>query len=274
MYDCSYQQALLAHKFTGKERDSESGLDNFGARYDSSSMGRFMSPDPPILVGLPVDSRDPQSWNAYSYVRNNPLNLIDPDGTVFCRAANDTEKGQGVSQVCDVTDAQYVNSSKADQAAYDKAGYTHFDCSCDSGADKDAWQHPNGNAGRDYVGYAVVFAASLAIVKHVTSYFLNGAEEEEEESVVIGKVNSDGTLRDTTLNPGERQLELPNQGNPQANWAQNSSKLREAMRDGNPIRDGSANVPGSESGFLRAERNLLRDHGWELKGDTWYPPNK
>ncbi len=34
-----------AYKFTGKERDSESGLDNFGARYDSSSMGRFMSPD-------------------------------------------------------------------------------------------------------------------------------------------------------------------------------------------------------------------------------------
>jgi RHS repeat-associated protein len=31
--------------FTGKERDSESGLDNFGARYDSSSLGRFMSPD-------------------------------------------------------------------------------------------------------------------------------------------------------------------------------------------------------------------------------------
>lgn len=46
MYDCSVHHALLTYKFTGKERDSESGLDNFGARYDSSSMGRFMSPDP------------------------------------------------------------------------------------------------------------------------------------------------------------------------------------------------------------------------------------
>ncbi|MHB8753517.1 MAG: RHS repeat-associated core domain-containing protein [Candidatus Acidiferrales bacterium] len=36
------------HKFTGKERDSESGLDNFGARYHSSQLGRFMSPDPQI----------------------------------------------------------------------------------------------------------------------------------------------------------------------------------------------------------------------------------
>jgi RHS repeat-associated protein len=32
-------------RYTGKERDSESGLDNFGARYMGSSMGRFMSPD-------------------------------------------------------------------------------------------------------------------------------------------------------------------------------------------------------------------------------------
>ena len=32
-------------RYTGKERDTESGLDNFGARYDSSSLGRFMTPD-------------------------------------------------------------------------------------------------------------------------------------------------------------------------------------------------------------------------------------
>ncbi len=38
--------ALFTQKFTGKERDSESGLDNFGARYDSSQYGRFMTPDP------------------------------------------------------------------------------------------------------------------------------------------------------------------------------------------------------------------------------------
>ena len=54
-------------KFTGKERDSESGLDNFGARYNSSQIGRFMSPDP--VAG---DRANPQSLNAYSYVWNNP----------------------------------------------------------------------------------------------------------------------------------------------------------------------------------------------------------
>jgi RHS repeat-associated protein len=63
--------------FTGKERDSESGLDNFGARYDSSSMGRFMSPDD---TEAEDHAGDPQGLNLYSYVRGNPTNATDPDG--------------------------------------------------------------------------------------------------------------------------------------------------------------------------------------------------
>jgi RHS repeat-associated protein len=68
--------------FTGKERDPESGLDYFGARYYGSSMGRWMSPDwsakeEPVPYGkLP----DPQTLNLYSYVQNNPLSRFDDDG--------------------------------------------------------------------------------------------------------------------------------------------------------------------------------------------------
>ena len=43
--------------------------------------------------------------------------------------------GKVDTQVCDVADIDYVNSSKDQRAAYDKAGYKHYDCSCDSGAD-------------------------------------------------------------------------------------------------------------------------------------------
>jgi RHS repeat-associated protein len=71
------QPTVNHYKFTGKERDSESGLDNFGARYDSSQYGRFMTPDPLLNSGHPWD---PQTWNRYSYVRNNPLSNIDPTG--------------------------------------------------------------------------------------------------------------------------------------------------------------------------------------------------
>jgi RHS repeat-associated protein len=53
-----------ADKFTGNERDTESNLDYFGARYDASSMGRFMSPDPSSALVLRVIGR--QRWNGYS----------------------------------------------------------------------------------------------------------------------------------------------------------------------------------------------------------------
>jgi RHS repeat-associated protein len=63
--------------FTGKQRDSETNLDYFGARYNASSMGRFMTPDPSPSSGA---VQRPQSWNRYAYVYNNPLRHIDPDG--------------------------------------------------------------------------------------------------------------------------------------------------------------------------------------------------
>ena len=65
------------YKFTGKERDAESGLDNFGARYFGSSMGRFTSADPLLSSGNPGT---PQTWNRYAYALNNPLRIVDPTG--------------------------------------------------------------------------------------------------------------------------------------------------------------------------------------------------
>jgi RHS repeat-associated protein len=68
--------------FTGKERDGESGLDNFGARYNASRIGRFMSPDwsdePDPLPYAQLDN--PQSLNLYAYVANNPVGNADDDG--------------------------------------------------------------------------------------------------------------------------------------------------------------------------------------------------
>jgi RHS repeat-associated protein len=64
-------------QFTGKERDAETGLDYFGARYFSSPQGRFTSPDPLLSSGRPGE---PQSWNRYAYTLNNPLRFVDPTG--------------------------------------------------------------------------------------------------------------------------------------------------------------------------------------------------
>jgi RHS repeat-associated protein len=70
------------YKFTGKERDSETGLDYFGARYYGNALGRWMSPDwaaHPSAIPY-AELRDPQSYNLYSYVRSNPLSRADPNG--------------------------------------------------------------------------------------------------------------------------------------------------------------------------------------------------
>lgn len=72
-----------AEHFTGKERDSESGNDYFGARYFGSSMGRFLSPDP--LGGSLVN---PQSLNRYAYAFNNPLRFTDPTGMYVTNCAS------------------------------------------------------------------------------------------------------------------------------------------------------------------------------------------
>jgi RHS repeat-associated protein len=70
------------HHFTGKERDAESGLDYFGARYYGSNMGRWMSPDWSAKEDpVPYAKLDnPQSLNLYGYVLNNPLSQKDDDG--------------------------------------------------------------------------------------------------------------------------------------------------------------------------------------------------
>ena len=84
--------------FTGKERDAESGLDYFGARYYASSMGRWSSPDPSgLLLANPLN---PQSFNLYSYVGNNPVRYFDPDGL-----SKDCGGGGDPSVVCMVTTA-------------------------------------------------------------------------------------------------------------------------------------------------------------------------
>ena len=70
------------YKFTGKERDSETGLDYFGARYYSNGLGRFITPDwAAKATAVPyAEFADPQSLNLYSYVRNVPTVKADPDG--------------------------------------------------------------------------------------------------------------------------------------------------------------------------------------------------
>ena len=100
------------YKFTGKERDSESGLDYFTARYYGSSMGRFMSPD-----DFGGHLEDPQTLNKYAYAGNNPLRYTDPGGHDFwqsCATASATCGNQVIGKGTDGKDITQLVSGTTD----------------------------------------------------------------------------------------------------------------------------------------------------------------
>jgi RHS repeat-associated protein len=106
-------QAPTEHHFTGKERDTESGNDYFGARYYASTMGRFMSPDW-SMKAEPVPYAklgDPQSLNLYAYVMNNPMTRFDPDGHSGCGGDNAAK----CKAILDAGSIDAANQEKAQQ---------------------------------------------------------------------------------------------------------------------------------------------------------------
>jgi RHS repeat-associated protein len=84
-YAASAQQDGQRKQFDEYERDDETGLDFAQARYYSSIQGRFTSPDAPFADQY---EGNPQSWNLYAFVRNNPCANIDPSGRNTCYYSN------------------------------------------------------------------------------------------------------------------------------------------------------------------------------------------
>ncbi len=99
------------YKFTGKERDPDMHVDYFGARFYEGATGRMYSPDP--IMASASRLRDPQRWNAYAYVRNNPMSYVDPDG----RDADSASADSGGGTADDDT-----NDSTPDSSTEDKKG--------------------------------------------------------------------------------------------------------------------------------------------------------
>ncbi|WP_035647620.1 RHS repeat-associated core domain-containing protein [Bradyrhizobium sp. ORS 285] len=88
------------HTFCGRERDAETGLYAYGARYYDASLGRFVSSDDQLSAGLLV--RD--TFNSYAFAINDPLSLFDPDG----HSVWDEIKSIGSAFVMGVVDAGLI----------------------------------------------------------------------------------------------------------------------------------------------------------------------
>jgi RHS repeat-associated protein len=159
--DAVHRYDVSGHKFTGKERDSESGLDNFGARYMGSSLGRFMSPDD----GTDHDSANPQSLNRYSYVLNNPLRFTDPFGHSTQTADNGDvlavydDGDNGVYQHTDIDNRSDWDGSKLDSDD-EGTNYMGETPRWDEFAAHDR-AHPNGISGSAMKGARIHFGQSL-----------------------------------------------------------------------------------------------------------------
>jgi RHS repeat-associated protein len=85
--DLGEQACEAPPRFTGHERDPETGLDYMMARYYARRIGRFLTTDP--VAGTPGN---PQSWNRYTYALNNPMRYTDPHGEAAKEVADEIDE--------------------------------------------------------------------------------------------------------------------------------------------------------------------------------------
>jgi RHS repeat-associated protein len=221
------------YTFTGRESDSEIGLYHYRARAYDPNTGRFLQEDPSGYAG--------GSLNLYPYVVNNPTNLIDPSGNIIQLLSPDTYLDLGF------------------------LGYDLYRILVDNVLnDCDNLGTNLSSFGGNLAGLAIPGVTGLGA----------GFRGAKGGTLVIGKLKD---LDPGTLQRGEFALEWLNKGSDKSNWQENSRLMREIMSENRPIRDASVDsVTGAvreNTGFLRAERNLLENRGWAYNPQTrhWYP---
>ena len=135
--------------FTGQTQDTVTGLYDFPFRQQHPVQGRWLVPDPAGLAA--VDITNPQTWNRYAYVMNNPLGYIDPLG-LYCAVPGDyghfsigcSNVGMGWGPGIFVTGYQWVSGS-AQQP-------TQIPGTDPGGTDTPGWQMSQTNGGWQVVG--------------------------------------------------------------------------------------------------------------------------
>jgi RHS repeat-associated protein len=114
-----------AAQFTGHERDSFQ-LDYMHARYYDPMMGRFLSGDPKLNLKRAL--RQPQNWNRYSYVMNNPLKYTDPTGedvSIRLRFEGDGWTHEDKKKIIAQVTSWYRNQNVGKVYVFDGANASH-----------------------------------------------------------------------------------------------------------------------------------------------------
>jgi RHS repeat-associated protein len=113
------------YRFTGQKYESTPGLYYYGARWYDSSLGRFLSADTIV-----PNMGDPQAWDRYAAMNNNPVRFIDPSGHIACYDARDEKCGQSHEYrniLRQLPKAAIVRKDKDAQWSYDRVIKNYYD---------------------------------------------------------------------------------------------------------------------------------------------------
>jgi RHS repeat-associated protein len=239
-----YAADTIRQKFTQKERDNETGLDYFGARYYASTQGRFTSADALLSSGIPGE---PQSWNRYSYTINNPLKYLDPTGLIWVYL--DSGKTRTFRWYDDPNDVPQ--------------GWTEYTAPYYDGADGRYYLNPKGPAGWFDAGsnqgnggqglftintdpYVRNGWAKGPTPEQYAAYMRSGAVEDASWDIVMlllpGKISKEGIEAGLTAKAAKEALEaIPSAANP---------RLQRAI---DALFQSTDKMPGGTAGAIRHE---------------------
>jgi RHS repeat-associated protein len=259
-----YTATLLdgpTQKFTAKERDAESGLDYFGARYLSSAQGRFTSSD-----DFAKDSHvgDPQSWNKYAYARNNPLRYVDRNGQNATVATSCTTAASGATK-CDVKISASI-AIYAEPGSGITAGALSSAAATMETSIEGAWR---GSFTQDGVTYNVSTDVTVSVAGSAGSAMNSGAQN------VIGLTSGPialpgGKVAGAFVQPKSLFTLLsggPDQGKMDIGHVANYSKHEFSHLLG--IRDKPGGVLSNTNPWMRPASALPQDYRWGLQEATW-----
>ena len=250
--------APTEHHFTGKERDQESGNDYFGARYYTSTMGRWMSPDP---AGNSVANfANPQTWNLYAYVLNNPLIFTDPTG-LDCVYFNDSGTGVDTDANGNVTGIDHDSNSK--------------ECGKNGGA----WV--TGTTDASLIAQNKDGTFNIASTENGNAYFTQVMVPNPSASAIsnfFGFSCSGGTSCQVGTSAPQSLADLREQLGPTGGDVYGMLQWAVKQTNGVPFLEnqsfgmdsawcghGGAGVPGASSGWAC----MAHDYNYKLSGNTW-----
>ena len=239
------------YKFTGKERDTESGLDDFGARFYASTIGRLTTPDEFFK-----DSHvgDPQSWNKYAYVRNNPLRYVDPNGEKATVSRNCTTTNNQTT--CDVNISASIVIYSASGANLTQEQLTTAASQIQSSI-QGSW---TGSFTQDGVTYNITTQVTVSVATSEDAAMSSGAQN------VIGMTDGAPVKGSGAITNPQTALGVltgaPDTGMMDINHADNYAKHEFAHMLGIDDKEGA--VVSNKLPWMRPDKATSQDYGWGI----------